>query len=84
MKVRQIKIEPAMGSLPKPCTQAGCEVGVFAHLCLELGGEQTNSNHWCLEQVGTRAGPHRKGAVERPPSMEAESPALEDRMCCGI
>ena len=29
-----------MGSLPRPCTQVGCEVGVFAQLCLGLGGEQ--------------------------------------------
>lgn len=67
MKVRQIKIEPAMGSLPRPCTQARREVGVFAHLCLGLGGEHR-----------PRAGPCRKGAVQRPPSVEVESPALED------
>ena len=67
MKVRQIKIEPAMGSLPRPCTQARCEVGVFAHLYLGLDGEQR-----------PRAGPCRKGAVEKLPSVEVESPALED------
>ena len=32
---------------------------------------------WVVSR-GPRAGPHRKGAVERPPSVEAESPALED------
>ena len=38
---------------------------------------------WVVSR-GPRAGPHRKGAVERPPSVEAESPALEDCVCCGI